>query len=90
MSVRNGPHATGNRSRASAYPHAKNNASDATTVTQLPDLTIAKSHAGNFTQGQTGAAYTITASNVGSGPTSGTVTVTDVDTGELVGQATAS
>jgi len=30
-------------------------ASDATTITQLPDLTITKTHSGNFTQGQTGA-----------------------------------
>jgi tripartite motif-containing protein 71 len=43
-----------------------------------PDLTIALSHTGNFTQGQTGATYTITASNAGTGPTSGTVTVTDI------------
>ena len=42
-----------------------------------PDLTTASSHAGNFRQGQTGAAYTLTASNAGAAPTSGTVTVTD-------------
>jgi hypothetical protein len=29
-------------------------------VTTSPDLTITKTHAGNFTQGQTGATYTIT------------------------------
>ena len=46
------------------------------TATGYPDLTIAKSHSGNFTQGQAGA-YTITATNSGSGVTSGTVTVTD-------------
>ncbi|HJQ98607.1 MAG TPA: hypothetical protein VJ826_09840, partial [Candidatus Polarisedimenticolaceae bacterium] len=43
----------------------------------VPDLTVAKSHAGSFTQGQSGATYTIAASNVGTGPTSGTVTVGD-------------
>jgi uncharacterized repeat protein (TIGR01451 family) len=43
----------------------------------LPDLTISKSHTGNFTQGQTGAQYTITVSNVGLGSTSGTVSVVD-------------
>src|SRR5437899_2728035 len=43
----------------------------------MPDLTIKKSHVGNFTQGQIGASYTLTASNVGAGPTSGTITVTD-------------
>lgn len=42
-----------------------------------PDLAIVKSHTGNFAQGQTGAAYTIVASNVGGEPTTGTVTVTD-------------
>src|SRR5207237_7863970 len=42
-----------------------------------PDMTIAKSHSGNFTQGQVGATYTITATNSGSAPTSGVVTVTD-------------
>src|SRR5207249_3555432 len=52
-------------------------ASDATTTVQLPDLTITKSHSGNFTQGQVGATYSITATNSGSAPTSGTVTVTD-------------
>jgi uncharacterized repeat protein (TIGR01451 family) len=42
-----------------------------------PDLLIAKSHTGSFTQGQTGAAYTLTVTNGGNAPTSGTVTVTD-------------
>jgi uncharacterized repeat protein (TIGR01451 family) len=42
-----------------------------------PDLTIAKTHSGNFTKGQIGATYTITVSNVGSGPSSGTVSVVD-------------
>ena len=42
-----------------------------------PDLTITKTHVGNFTQGQTGAAYTISVSNGGAEPTTGTVTVTD-------------
>ncbi len=41
------------------------------------DLTIAKSHAGNFTQGQTGAVYTITVTNSGNLVTAGMVTVTD-------------
>src|SRR5262249_38345753 len=42
-----------------------------------PDPTITMTHTGNFSRGQTGATYTITVSNVGFGPTSGTVTVTD-------------
>jgi uncharacterized repeat protein (TIGR01451 family) len=49
----------------------------ATIVASVPDLAIAKSHPGSFTQGQTGATYTITVSNAGTGPTAGTVTVTD-------------
>ncbi len=56
---------------------SNDSATDPTTITQLPDLTIAKSHTGNFTQGQTGATYTLTATNSGSAATSGTVTVTD-------------
>jgi len=42
-----------------------------------PDLTITKTHTGNFTQGQTGATYTITATNSGGASTSGTVSVSD-------------
>jgi len=42
-----------------------------------PNLTITKSHVGQFSQGQTGAAYTITVSNSGAVANIGTVTVTD-------------
>jgi len=42
-----------------------------------PDLTITKSHSGNFFQGETGATYAVTVNNIGPGPTAGTVTVTD-------------
>ena len=42
-----------------------------------PDLTITKTHTGNFTQGQTGATYTVTVSNSGNLLTTGTVSVTD-------------
>jgi len=43
-----------------------------------PALSIAKSHAGNFTQGQHGAAYTITVSNAANAaPATGPVTVAD-------------
>jgi uncharacterized repeat protein (TIGR01451 family) len=44
---------------------------------ELPDLTVAKSHSGNFTQGQVGATYTLTVTNTGPGATSGTVTLTE-------------
>ena len=47
------------------------------TGTLSPDLTITKTHTGNFMQGQTGDTYTITVNNSGSAPTSGTVTVTE-------------
>ena len=55
-------------------------ASDPAIVTPAatPDLTITKTHTGNFTPGQTGAAYTITAANSGAAPTRGTVTVSDL------------
>jgi uncharacterized repeat protein (TIGR01451 family) len=49
----------------------------ATLTVLAPDLTITKSHTGNFHQGQTGAIYTITVSNGASAATNGTVTVTD-------------
>ncbi|MDH3368290.1 MAG: hypothetical protein OEO17_10625, partial [Gemmatimonadota bacterium] len=42
----------------------------------LPDLTIAKSHVGNFIEGSTGT-YTITVTNVGNRATVDTLTVTD-------------
>jgi len=51
--------------------------SDATTIQLPPDLTLSKTHAGDFTQGQNGAAYNVVVSNVGNGPTAGTVTVVD-------------
>src|SRR6266403_2411143 len=54
-------------------------ANDVTTImiNAPPDLTIIKSHSGNFIQGRTGATYTITVTNSGGTATSGTVTVTD-------------
>jgi uncharacterized repeat protein (TIGR01451 family) len=53
-----------------------NSASDPTVITQLPDLTLSKTHLGNFSQGQA-AAYTLTVRNKGAGPTTGAVTATD-------------
>ncbi len=43
----------------------------------MPDLAITVTHSGNFTQGDVGDAYTITVTNAGNGPSSGTVTVTN-------------
>ncbi len=53
-----------------------NSSSDATTINQIADMTVAKTHTGNFTRGSTGT-YSITATNSGTGATSGAVTVTD-------------
>jgi uncharacterized repeat protein (TIGR01451 family) len=53
-----------------------NTATDVTAIT-TPDLTITKTHSGNFAQGQVGATYTITVKNSGGAATSGAVTVND-------------
>jgi mucin-19 len=53
------------------------NQATATIDVNAPDLAITKTHSGTFTRGQTGAVWTITVSNVGFGPTTGTVTVID-------------
>jgi hypothetical protein len=53
------------------------NQATATIDVQAPDPTITKTHTGTFTRGQNGAQWTITVSNVGFGPTVGTVTVVD-------------
>jgi uncharacterized repeat protein (TIGR01451 family) len=57
-----------------------NSASNVTTVDPLsagPDVTILKSHTGNFMQGQTSATYTLTVRNLGSSSTTGLVSVTE-------------
>ncbi|MFE0582853.1 hypothetical protein [Streptomyces sp. NPDC058874] len=46
------------------------------TVTAFPSLTIANEHTGHFTHGRNGA-YTLTVTNIGSGPSGGAVTVAD-------------
>ena len=55
------------------------NTTDSTVInTTAPALGIAKSHVGNFAQGQQNAAYTVTVSNgAAAGPTTGLVTVTE-------------
>jgi uncharacterized repeat protein (TIGR01451 family) len=53
------------------------NQATATIDVEAPDPTIKKTHSGTFTRGQQGAQWTITVSNVGFGPTVGTVSVTD-------------
>lgn len=60
-----------------ASNNGNNSTTDATTVNGIPDMTVAKTHVGNFTQGQVGATYSLTVTNSGTLATSGTVTVTD-------------
>lgn len=58
-----------------------NAASDPTTITPFSaaaDLTLAKTHAGNFVQGQTGATYSLVVTNIGASASAGVVTVTDL------------
>ena len=50
---------------------------DDPTVVLSTNLAIDKSHTGDFTQGQTGAEYTLAVTNNGPDPSSGLVTVTD-------------
>jgi len=54
---------------------------DPTTIlpngTNVPDLTIGKTHVGNFSQGQHGAVYTLLVQNTGTAATTGQVTVVD-------------
>lgn len=56
-----------------------NTATDSTVVLVPPDMTVTKTHIGNFSQGQTGATYTVTVSNSGLGSklVPDVVTVTD-------------
>ena len=56
---------------------ANNTVTDSTTINRGPDPTITKTANGTFTQGQSGAGYTLMVSNAGGVATSGTVTVTD-------------
>ena len=56
---------------------ANDTALDPTSIGLPADLTVAVAHSGNFTQGESAAIYTITVANSGTGPTSGTVTLTD-------------
>jgi fibronectin-binding autotransporter adhesin len=46
----------------------------------LPDLTVTKTHTGNFAPGQIGAAYTVTVTNAGAGTKAAGQVVTVVDT----------
>jgi uncharacterized repeat protein (TIGR01451 family) len=70
---------------------SNNSASDPTAVTAVtppgPDFSITKTHSGDARPGQSGFVYTITVRNVGTGPGSGTITVTDVLPAKLTATA---
>jgi uncharacterized repeat protein (TIGR01451 family) len=69
--------------------NANNNGTDPTTVLS-PNLTIVKSHTGNFTKGAAGT-YTITVGNSGTAATSGTITVSDtLPTGLTIADGTVT
>jgi uncharacterized repeat protein (TIGR01451 family) len=53
--------------------------SDVTMITVVaPDLVVLSTHSGNFKQGDTADTYTLKVTNVGTSPTSGPVTITDL------------
>jgi hypothetical protein len=64
-------------SNGSANATVDNGAATGTVTVQCSDLTITKTHAGDFTQGQTGAIYTLKVTNSGTAPTNNSVTVVD-------------
>jgi uncharacterized repeat protein (TIGR01451 family) len=53
------------------------NTASASLTVIAPDLTISKSHSGNFILGQIGATYSLTVNNIGTDATLGTVTAVD-------------
>jgi uncharacterized repeat protein (TIGR01451 family) len=56
---------------------ANNTATDSTIVSARSDLTITKTHTGNFFQGQNPASYSLVVSNIGGANSNGTITVID-------------
>ena len=56
-------------------------------VGQASNMTVVSSHTGNFTPGQTGAQYILTATNSGTAATNGVVTVTDILPASLAAQS---
>ena len=68
-----------------------NSGSDTVRVDAAPVLAIAKSHSGNFTQGQTGQWNLVVSNTSSSGATGGTVTVSDtLPTGYTLGSYTST
>ena len=69
---------------SAAYASGSSSGEDVTVTS--PDLTLAKTHAASFVRGSTGS-YSLTVTNSGTGPTSGTVTLTDTLPAGLVPQS---
>ena len=83
----NGTVDTGNNNAdfTAGTPNPRN--SSGVVVTNPPDLSIRKSHAANFTQGDAADTYTIVVTNVGALASTGTVTVVDTLPGGLTATA---
>ncbi|MBI2817239.1 MAG: hypothetical protein HYX72_09895 [Acidobacteria bacterium] len=63
----------------SEYSTTNNSASDLTTITGVPDLTVSSTHTGSFTPLVGGTlTYNVVVTNIGRGATSGTVTLVDI------------
>ena len=77
--------AAGSVTTANAGSNAQ--AAQATLNVAGPDLSITKSHIGNFFKNQLGAQFTISVRNIGLGATAGTVTVSDTLPGTMVATA---
>jgi uncharacterized repeat protein (TIGR01451 family) len=65
-------------------PSGFSNVAVLSTTCLSPELTVNKSHTGNFTQGQTGATYTMVVTNSGTAATAGTVSVVDSPPSSLI------
>jgi hypothetical protein len=72
-----GGHKVNTTGTVSSTNAGSGNQATASIDVEAPDLAITKTHSGTFTRGQTDAVWTITVSNVGFGPTVGTVSVVD-------------
>jgi uncharacterized repeat protein (TIGR01451 family) len=72
-----GGHKTNTTGTVTSSNAGSGNQATATIDVEAPDPTITKTHSGTFTRGQNGAQWTITVTNVGFGPTVGTVSVVD-------------
>jgi uncharacterized repeat protein (TIGR01451 family) len=84
-SVQNAAHVAG----GGESDAGNDNATDDVVITPVADLTIALQHVGAFAQGQSGAQYTLTVSNVALGVAAGAVSVGDTLPAGLVATSVA-